>query len=59
MRIKLKNTPEQIELIKALGSKNRLVAAEASEAFAAFLTSNPKSHLASRHSVSDLYRRTV
>ena len=37
MRIKLKNTPEQIELIKALGSKNRLVAAEASEAFAAFL----------------------
>lgn len=37
MRIKLKNTPEQVELIKALGSKNRLVAAEASEAFAAFL----------------------
>ena len=37
MRLKLKNTPEQVELIKALGSKNRLVAAEASEAFAAFL----------------------
>lgn len=37
MRIKLKNTPEQVELIKALGSKNRLVSAEASEAFAAFL----------------------
>ena len=37
MKIKLKNTPEQVELIKALGSKNRLVAAEASEAFAAFL----------------------
>lgn len=37
MRIKLKNTPEQVELIKALGSKNRLVAAEAAEAFAAFL----------------------
>jgi hypothetical protein len=37
MRIKLKNTPEQVELIKALGSKNRLVSAEAAEAFAAFL----------------------
>jgi len=32
MRIKLKNTPEQVELIKALGSKNRLVSAEAAEA---------------------------
>lgn len=37
MRIKLKNTPEQVELIKALGSKNKLVSAEAAEAFAAFL----------------------
>lgn len=37
MRIKLKNTPEQVELIRALGSKNRLVSAEAAEAFAAFL----------------------
>jgi len=37
MRLKLKNTPEQIELIKAMGNKNQLVAREASEAFAAFL----------------------
>ena len=37
MKIKLKNTPEQVELIKALGSKNKLTSAEASEAFAAFL----------------------
>jgi hypothetical protein len=37
MRIKLKNTPEQVELIKALGAKNKMVSAEASEAFAAFL----------------------
>ncbi len=37
MRLKLKNTPEQVELIKAMGSKNQLVAREASEAFAAFL----------------------
>ena len=37
MKLKLKNTPEQIELVKALGSKNPAVAREASEAFAAFL----------------------
>ncbi len=37
MRLKLKNTPEQVELIKAMGSKNSLVAREAQEAFAAFL----------------------
>tara|TARA_R110000751_G_scaffold171517_3_gene277964 strand:- start:1207 stop:2376 length:1170 start_codon:yes stop_codon:yes gene_type:complete len=37
MRLKLKNTPEQVELIKAMGHKNQLVAREASEAFAAFL----------------------
>jgi hypothetical protein len=37
MRLKLKNTPEQVELIKSMGSKNSIVAREASEAFAAFL----------------------
>jgi len=37
MRLKLKNTPEQVELIKAMGSKNSIVSREASEAFAAFL----------------------
>ena len=37
MKLKLKNTPEQIELIKAMGSKNTTAAREASEAFAAFL----------------------
>lgn len=37
MRLKLKNTPEQVELIKAMGNKNQLVAREAQEAFAAFL----------------------
>ena len=35
--IKLKETPEQIELIKAMGSKNLQVSREASEAVAAFL----------------------
>ena len=37
MKLKLKNTPEQVELIKALGSKDLLVSREASEAFAAFI----------------------
>ena len=37
MKLQLKNTPEQVELIRALGSKNPLKAREASEAFAAFL----------------------
>jgi hypothetical protein len=37
MKLKLKNTPEQVELIKAMGSKDPAVAREAQEAFAAFL----------------------
>lgn len=37
MQITLKNTPEQVELIKAMGSKNETVSREALEAFAAFL----------------------
>ena len=37
MRLKLKNTPEQIELVKALGSRNANASREAQEAFAAFL----------------------
>ena len=37
MKLKLKETPEQVELIKALGSKNPLEQAQAAEAFAAFI----------------------
>jgi|TARA_R110000751_G_scaffold106401_2_gene202411 hypothetical protein len=37
MKLKLKNTPEQVELVKAMGSKDLTVAREAQEAFAAFL----------------------
>ena len=37
MEIKLKNTPEQVELIKAMGSKSPTVAREATEAVAAFI----------------------
>jgi len=37
MKLKLKNTPEQVELIKAMGSRDTSVAKEATEAFAAFI----------------------
>lgn len=37
MKLKLKNTPEQVELIKAMASKNATTSREAQEAFAAFL----------------------
>jgi len=37
MKLKLKNTPEQVELVKALGSRNATESREAQEAFAAFL----------------------
>ena len=32
MKLKLKNTPEQVELVKAMGSKNQVAAREAQEA---------------------------
>jgi hypothetical protein len=37
MKITLKNTPEQIELIRAIGSKDPRTAEEAQQAFAAFI----------------------
>lgn len=37
MKIQFKNTPEQIELIKAMGSKDIKVSKEATEIFAAFI----------------------
>jgi len=37
MKLKLKNTPEQVELIKAMASREGSVAREAQEAFAAFI----------------------
>ena len=39
MKLKLKNTPEQVELVKALGSKDATVAREAQEADYAGTTS--------------------
>lgn len=37
MKLKFKNTPEQVELIKAMGSKRPETSREATEAFAAFI----------------------
>ncbi len=37
MKLKLKDTEEQVELIRAMGSRDNQVSAEASQAFAAFI----------------------
>jgi hypothetical protein len=37
MRIKFNKTPEQVELVKAMASSNKIESAEAQEAFAAFI----------------------
>jgi hypothetical protein len=37
MKLKLKHTPEQVELIEAIGSKDPITSAEASQVFAAFI----------------------
>jgi hypothetical protein len=56
MQITFKNTPEQVELIKAMGSKNPTVSWEAQEAFAAFITPVIKEVLLTAGSVSRIYR---
>lgn len=56
MEIKLKNTPEQVELIKAMGSKNSAVAREATEAIAAFLAPVIKKVLLTAGTASTVYR---
>ena len=56
MEIKLKNTPEQVELIKAMGSKNSQVAREATEAIAAFLAPVIKKVLMTAGTASTIYR---
>jgi hypothetical protein len=56
MQIQLKNTPEQIELIKAMGSKNPAVAREATEAVAAFLGPVIHEVLTTQGTVSRIYR---
>jgi hypothetical protein len=54
--IKLKETPEQIELIKAMGSKNLGISREATEAVAAFLGPVIKKVLMTLGTSSAIYR---
>lgn len=56
MQINLKNTPEQVELIKAMGSKNATVAREATEAVAAFLGPVIREVLMTAGTVSKIYK---
>ena len=56
MQIQLKETPEQIELIKAMGSKNLTVAREAMEAVAGYLTPVIKEVLLTAGSASRIFR---
>lgn len=56
MEIRLKNTPEQVELVKAMGSKNLTVAREAAEAVAAFLVPVIKEVLLTAGTASRIYR---
>lgn len=56
MRLKLKNTPEQVELIKKVGSRNLVEAAEAMEALAAFVGPVIQKVLAQAGTASMIYK---
>src|SRR3990167_7805673 len=57
MRISLKNTPEQVQMIKAMGSKTNLVEAKkAREAFAAFISDVARKVLPLMGSASTIFR---
>lgn len=55
MRLKLKDTPEQNQLIQAMGSKNMAVAREAQEAFARFIGTVVQQLLLRAGSASTIY----
>jgi hypothetical protein len=56
MRLKLKNTPEQVELIKKVGSRNVVESAEAMEALAAFVGPVIQKVLAQAGTAGMIYR---
>jgi len=56
MKIEFKNTPEQVALIKAMASNNKVEAAEAQEAFAAFLSPVVQEVLLQAGSAAQIYR---
>jgi hypothetical protein len=55
MKLKLKNSPEQVELIKAMGSRNSSVSREATETFAAFLGKVVQKVLLTAGTASSIY----
>ncbi len=59
MKLKLKETPEQIELIKALGSKSPSEAAQSAEAFAAFMAPVAQKVLAQAGTAGVIYRDSL
>ena len=59
MKLKLKNTPEQVELVKAIGSNDFAVAREAQEAFAAFVGPVVQEVLQQAGSASSIYTDAV
>jgi len=59
MKLKLKETPEQVELIKALGSKNPTEQAQAAEAFAAFIAPVAQKVLSQAGTAGMIYQDSV
>jgi hypothetical protein len=59
MKLKLKNTPEQIELVKAIGSNDFTVSREAQEAFAAFVGPVVQEVLQQAGSAAKIYTDSV
>ena len=59
MKLKLKNTPEQVELITAIGSNDTTVSREAQEAFAAFVGPVVQEVLQQAGSASAIYTDSV
>lgn len=58
MKISIENSPDRIELIKAMGSKDKLKAAEAQEAFAAFIAPVAQ-EVINNASTSSLFFKTI
>jgi hypothetical protein len=56
MKITINRTPEQVELIKLMASKNKLKAIEAQEAFAAFITPVIQNVLQQAPVISNFYK---
>jgi hypothetical protein len=59
MKLKLKETPEQVELVKALGSRSPEVSREANEAFASFIGPVVQKVLNEAGTSSAIYTDTV